>query len=88
MSQKYNEQDESGSGFRIEPPRGGKTKGRSQPCSEIHPKASLNKNDAREEVELSTRPQIQAHPSAEDLSKTNDGSTGKTMVRYLTYCIT
>lgn len=44
VSHKYNAQEDGGSGFLIEPPRGAKQNGYSHASSAIHPRTSWNKN--------------------------------------------
>nr|QYW07104.1 cyclin-dependent kinase like 5 [Dimocarpus longan] len=79
VSHKYNAQDEGGSGFLIEPPRGAKKNGYSQPSSVVHPNASWSKNtgSARNNAEFSSRQRIQMHHAPDDSSKRNDRMTGK-----------
>lgn len=84
-SYKYDIQEDAGSGFPIEPPRGAKQNGFSHSNSMIHPCAagsSLNKNvgNARNNVELRTQkshmPQATVDMSNSSLKK-NETAHGK-----------
>ncbi|KAK2658755.1 hypothetical protein Ddye_005288 [Dipteronia dyeriana] len=78
VSHKYNAQDDDGSSFLIEPPRGAKPNGYSHASSAIHPSTSWNKNvgAAKCNEDLSGQ-RTQMHRAAADSSKRDDRMTGK-----------